>query len=141
MKKVLKGALKAVLILVVAFFVLDFFLGDPSYVPKDEREYTEVTVDQLYKELDDNPLTAKDTYTDAYVAVKGKMSVIDSDGESVAIFPIEYDSIEGIHCILSSDEQREAVKGHSTGDIVTVKGKITEVDGTWPYKVYVDGIE
>lgn len=141
MKKVLKGALKVVLILVVAFFVLDFFLGDPNYVPEDKREYTEVTVDQLYEELSDNALKAKDTYTDAYVAVKGRMRVIDSDGESVTIYPLEYDSLDGIHCNLSSDEQREAVKSHSKGDIVTVKGRITEVDGTWPYKIYVDSIE
>ena len=141
MKKFLKTVLLVVLGLVLAFFVIDFFLGDPDYVPKDEREYTEVTVDQLYEELDDNALKAKDTYTDAYVAVKGKMSVIDSDGESIAIYPIEWDSLDGIHCILSSDEQREAVKSHSKGDIVTVKGKITEVDDTWTYKIYVDSIE
>lgn len=137
----MKKVLKVVLILVVAFFVVDFFLSDPSYVPEDERKYTEVTVDQLYEELNDNVLKTKDTYTDAYVAVKGRLRVIDSDGKSVTIYPLEYDSLDGIHCALSSDEQREAVKAHSKGDIVTVKGKITEVDGSWPYKIYVDSIE
>lgn len=141
MKKLLKAALLVILGLVLAFFVLDFFLHDPTYVPEDEREYAEVTVDQLYEELSENALKAKDTYTDAYVAVKGKMRVIDSDGESISIYPIEYESIDGIYCILSSDEQREAIKSHSKGDIVTVKGKITEVDDIFPYKISVDSIE
>ena len=123
------------------FLVLDFFFSDPNYVPESEREYTEVTVDQLYEELSDNALKAKDTYTDAYVAVKGKMRVIDSDGTSVAIYPIESESLEGIECVLTSDEQREAVKSHSKGDIVTVKGRITEVDDIFPYKMSVDSIE
>ena len=105
------------------------------------RDYIETTVDQLYEELDDNPLKAKDTYTDTYVAVKGQMRVIDSDGESVSIYPLEYDSLDGIYCTLSSDEQREAVKAHRKGDAVTVKGIITEVDGIFPYKIYVDSIE
>ena len=133
--------LRAIAIVIAVFLVLDFFLHDPTYVPEDEREYAEVTVDQLYEELNDNALKAKDTYTGAYVAVKGKMRVIDSDGESISIYPIEYESIDGIYCILSSDEQREAVKSHSKGDIVTVKGKITKVGDMFPYKMSVDSIE
>ena len=137
----MKKVLKVVLILVVAFFVVDFFLSDPSYVPEDEREYIEVTVDQLYEELSDNALKAKDTYTDAYVEVTGRMRVIDSDGKSVTIYPLEYDTIDGIHCDLSSDDQREKVKEYSAGDTVSIKGKITEVDGTWPYEISVEEIE
>ncbi len=137
----MKKILSAILIIVVVFFIVDFLLSDPSYVPEDEREYTEVTVDQLYEELSDNALKAKDTYTDAYVSVRGKLRVIDSDGESVTIYPIEYDSLDGIQCILSNDEQREAVKEHTKGDVITVKGKITEVDDTFPYKINVDSIE
>ncbi len=133
--------LRAIAIVIAVFLVLDFLLGDSNSVPVEDREYAEVTVDQLYEELSDNALKAKDTYTDAYVAVKGKMRVIDSDGTSVAIYPIESESLEGIECVLTSDEQREAVKAHSKGDIVTVKGQITEVDGIFLYKMKVDSIE
>jgi len=141
MGRILKKIFIGFLVIIAAFFVIDFLLSDPNYVPVEEREYAEITVDQLYEELSDNPLKAKDTYTDAYVAVKGRMRVIDSDGEDVSIYPIEYDSLDGILCTLSSDEQREAVKAHSKGDIVTVKGKITEVDDIFPYKISVDSIE
>lgn len=140
-KPIYKRVWFVILIIALALWLVNAVLSDPSYVPEDEREYTAVTVDQLYEELNDNPLKAKDTYTDAYVAVEGQMRVIDSDGESVSIYPLGYDSLDGIHCILSSDEQREKVKEHTKGDIVTVKGKITEVDGTWTYKIYVDSIE
>lgn len=139
MKKVLKVILIIIAVLVAAFFLLDAWLGD--YTPKDEREYTEVTVDQLYEEFDDNPLNAKEKYTDAYVALTGYMRVIDSDGDSISLYPLEYETLDGVNCRLTSDDQREVVKGLSKGDNVTVKGQITEVDGIYRYKMDVDSIE
>lgn len=135
----MKKVLKVVLILVVAFFVVDFFLSDPSYVPKDEREYTEVTVDELYEELNDNALRAEDTYKDAYVAVTGKLNVIDS--EYIGLYPLEYESLDGVHCIFTDDDQREKVKDYSKGDTITVKGKITDVGDVFSYKLTIDSIE
>lgn len=129
------------LMIVLAFALINFLLSDPNYVPEGEREYITVTVDQLYEELSDNPLKAKDTYTDAYAAVEGLMRVIDPEGESITIYPLEYDSLDGIDCTLTNDEQREKVKGLSKGDTVTVKGRITEVGGIYPYKIRVDSIE
>jgi hypothetical protein len=116
------------------------FMSTPTEPPAD-REYTAVTVDQLYEELDKNPLRAKDTYTDMYVALTGWMRVIDSDGESVSLYPLEYETLDGIICKLTNDEQREKIKEYSEGDTVTVKGQITEVDGVFRYKVVVDSIE
>lgn len=129
---------------ILLVFLLSFawrgLMNIADTVPED-REYTEVTVDQLFEEFNDNPLKAKDTYTDAFVALKGCVRVIDSDGESITLYPIEYESIDGVNCTLKSDEQREVIKEHSKGDIITVKGKITEVDGIWAYTLDIDSIE
>lgn len=109
--------------------------------PPADREYTAVTVDQLYEELDDNPLKAKDTYTDAYVELTGCMRVIDSGGDSILLYPLEYETLDGINCKLTNDEQREKIKEHSKGDIITVKGKIIEVDDIFRYQMNIDSIE
>lgn len=135
----MKKILRAVLIIVVAFFVIDFFLSDPSHVPEDKREYTQVTVDALYEELNDNELRAQDKYEDTYAAVTGKLSVIDS--EYIGIYTTEYESLSGVHCIFTSDEQRDAVKEYSKGDTITVKGKLSDVGGTFGYKLIIDSIE
>lgn len=118
-----------------------WLMSDTESAPPEDREYIEVTVDQLFEEFNDNPLRAKDTYTDAYVAVKGWMRVIDSDGDSITLYPIEYETIDGVYCKLTSDKQRKKIKEYSKGDIITVRGKITEVDGTWPYKLDIDSID
>lgn len=141
MGRILKKIFIGFLVIIAAFFVIDFFLGDPSYVPEDEREYIAVTVDQLYEELDENPLRAKDTYTGAYVELTGWMRVIDSDGDSISLYPLEYETLDGINCKLMNDEQREKVKEFSKGDTVTVKGKITEVDDVFRYELNIDSIE
>ena len=129
--------------IILALLIIGFWrlvMSTPTEPPAD-REYTAVTVDQLYEELDKNPLRAKDTYTDMYVELTGWMRVIDSDGESVSLYPLEYETLDGITCKLMNDEQREKIKEYSEGDTVTVKGQITEVDGVFPYKVIVDSIE
>lgn len=130
-----------ILLALLLVFAWRALMNTDSPAPPEDREYIEVTVDQLYDELSANALKAKDTYTDAYVAVTGKVRVIDSDGTSIAIYPIEYETLDGFHCKLMNDEQREKIKEYSVNDVITVKGKITEVDGTWPYKMEVDSIE
>lgn len=129
-----------ILLALLIIWAFRWFMALPTEPPAD-REYTAVTVDQLYEELDKNPLRAKDTYTDMYVELTGWMRVIDSDGESVSLYPLEYETLDGIICKLMNDEQREKIKEYSEGDTVTVKGQITEVDGVFPYKVVVDSIE
>lgn len=109
--------------------------------PPVDREYTAVTVDQLYDELDNNPLKAKDTYTDAYVELTGCVRVIASDGGSISLYPLEYETLDGINCKLMSDEQREKIKELSIGDTITVKGKITEVDDVFRYEMNIDSIK
>lgn len=140
-KPIVKKLLMGALIVAVVLVAVDYLLSDPNYVPKDEREYTEVTVDQLFEELDDNALNAKDKYTDAYVSITGKLHAIDSDGESIGLYPLEYESLDDVHCILTDDAQRDKIKGYSSGDTITVKGRITRVDSAFPYTLDIDSID
>lgn len=140
-KPIVKKLLMGALIVAVVLVAVDYLLSDPNYVPKDEREYTEVTVDQLFEELNDNALNAKDKYTDAYVSITGKLHAIDSDGESIGLYPLEYESLDGIYCRLTNDKQRDKIKGYSSGDTITVKGRITRVDSAFPYTLDIDSID
>lgn len=140
-KPIVKKLLMGALIVAVVLVAVDYLLSDPNYVPKDEREYTEVTVDQLFEELNDNALNAKDKYTDAYVSITGKLHAIDSDGESIGLYPLEYESLDDVHCILTDDAQRDKIKGYSSGDTITVKGRITRVDSAFPYTLDIDSID
>lgn len=126
-------------ILVISFF--RWFTSDlDEYAP--ERDYISVTADELYKELEDNALRAEDTYTNAYVAVQGRLAVIDSDGAYIGLEPLsdEY-FLDTIHCTLTSDTQREKLKEFSRGDTITVKGQITDVGEVLGYEMNVDSIE
>lgn len=128
-----------ILLVLLVSGVFRWLMSDTE--PPADREYTAVTVDQLYEELDNNPLKAKDTYTDAYIELTGCMRIIDSDGDSITLYPLDYETLDGINCKLMNNEQREKIKEHSKGDTVTVKGKITEVDDVFRYEMNVDSIE
>ena len=139
MGRILKKIFIGFLVIIAAFFVIDFFLGDPDYVPEEDREYIEVTVDDLYAELSDNELRAEDEYEGTYATVTGRLRVIDSD--YIGLYPLEYDSLDGVHCIFMNDEQRDKVKEFSKDDTVTVKGKLSDVGGTFGFKLTIDSIE
>ena len=104
------------------------------------REYIEITVDQIYEELDDNALKASDKYRESYLAVKGELGDVDSAGEYFDLYPLETDD-DYIFCSLSSDEQREKIKKHSKGDIIIVKGKLSGIEMTDRLGITVDDIE
>lgn len=105
------------------------------------REYIEMTVDQIYEELDDNALKASDKYRESYLAVKGELGDIDSAGEYFDLYPLEDPDADYILCNLNSDEQREKIKNHSRGDIIIVKGKLSGIEMTDRLGIYVDDIE
>ena len=130
-----------VLVIILIMWMANLVFGGPTDTPEEAREYTAVTVDQLYDELDDNALKAEDTYQDAYVAVKGLLGKIDSDGGYIGSDKLDDTSLENVHCRLVSDEQREAVKSHSRGDEIIVKGKMTDIGEIQGYTMTVDSIE
>lgn len=117
------------------------FIKTPSAPPAD-IEYVDVTADQLFEELSNNPVNASEKYKGAYVSVTGRMDVIDSDGEYIGVYPMGEDySLDSVHCTITSDEQLEKIKSMSKGDTVTVKGKITDIGEILGYYLSIDSIE
>lgn len=104
-------------------------------------EYTPVDIDTLEDALDNNAAAAKDTYNGKYFAITGKLSVIDSDLKYISIVSTtdEWDII-GVHCTIKNEKTREAVKTLSKDQIITVKGKITDVGEVLGYYLNIDEI-
>lgn len=97
-----------------------------SGTPSPDGTYKAVTVDKLFEDLEANAVLAEDKYKGEYVAVTGKLGIIDTD--YIGIFEIndEY-SLDSVYCYFTNDEQKNAIKTMNKGDIITVKGKITNI--------------
>lgn len=100
-------------------------------------EYVSISVDELENVLKNNAAAAKEKYNKQYLEIKGRLGVIDADLKYIGIYSLT-DSFDltGIHCTIKNDEQKEIVKTLSTGDTITVKGKITNVGEVLGY--YLD---
>lgn len=118
--------------------------GDTGAAQQAEQkiEYKAYDVDTLMDDLDGNAMKAAELYDDQYVKLTGELAVIDSGGSYISIHPL-YDefAIMGVQCYIKSDEQKEAIMNMSIGDIVVVKGKITDVGEIMGYSLNIDSIK
>lgn len=113
--------------------------GETTADPQTPIEYTVVSVDEMMSLLSENALNATDTYDDQYVEVTGNLSVIDSSGSYISLYP-ENDpyAFMGVQCYIKSDEQAEVVKTLKKDQSVTVRGKITGVGEVLGYTLDID---
>ena len=103
--------------------------------------YTKYQVSELMNDLKDNALKAEDKYNAQHVEITGELSVIDSSGKYISLFPEGEDfAIVGVQCYIKNDTQKEQVIEMSKGDIVTLKGKITGVGEVLGYSLDIDEI-
>jgi hypothetical protein len=104
-------------------------------------EYTVYTVSELVKDLEANALNAENKYNNKYVEITGKLSVIDSKGKYISLSPSdELISFVSVQCYIKNDEQKSKVATLSTGDTVTLKGKITSIGEVLGYSLDIDSI-
>lgn len=107
----------------------------------EEITYTAYTVSEMMSDLDSNPMNASNKYKDQYIEITGKLSVIDSDGKYISLVPDDDPyAILGVHCSIETEEQKEAVMGMTIGDIVTLRGKCTDVGEVLGYYLDIDSI-
>ncbi len=131
--------LKIIIILIIVIIIIAAIAGGgstESEVP-DNITYTAVDVDTLDAALENNAAAAKDTYNGQYLEITGRLGTIDSDLQYISLLSTtdEWD-LNGIHCTIQNDEQREMIKNLTVGDTIKVKGKITEVGDVLGY--YLD---
>lgn len=106
-----------------------------------EITYTQCTVDEMVKVLEENALKAEKEYQDKYVELTGKLSVIDSDGSYISLSCINDEwSFTTVQCYIKNDEQLNKVMEMSKGDTVTLKGKVTSIGEVLGYSLDIDSI-
>lgn len=132
--------LKIIIILIIVIIIIAAISGGGSSTENeipDNISYTAVDVDTLDAALESNAAAAKDTYNGQYLEITGRLGTIDSDLQYISLLSTtdEWD-LNGIHCTIQNDEQREIIKTLTVGDTIKVKGKITDVGEVLGY--YLD---
>lgn len=105
-------------------------------------EYTAYDVSELMNDLEGNALKAKEKYKDQYVELTGRLSNIDSDGKYIDIVPQDDEwTFTGVQCYVKKNEEaKAAIMDLSKDDVITVKGKITDVGEVLGYFLDIDEI-
>lgn len=103
--------------------------------------YESVSVNDMMEALEGNALKAKDTYDDKYLEISGKLSIIDSNGAYISVFPTNNDfAIVGVQCFVKNEQQKEDIMNLTVGDNVVIKGKITDVGEVLGYSMDIEEI-
>ena len=117
-------------------------IKEEPIVEKPTIHYQSVTVKQLFDELEANALRAEKTYQDAYVAVTGKLSTIDSDGSYITIIASNDEwGLEWIQCYITDDSQMDKIINFNKGDKITVYGQITSIGEILGYSLDITDIQ
>lgn len=107
-----------------------------------QREYIKVTVDELKKALDDNPMRAKETYKNAYIEVTGKLDNIDASEKYISLIGAnDWVSFVGAQCYTKNDYQKAQVREMNNGDMITLRGKCTYVGEIMGFQIDIDSID
>lgn len=104
-------------------------------------EYTAVSVNDMMSQLDDNALGASKQYKDQYLEITGKLGNIDASGDYIDLMADGDFEIIGVQCYIKNDEQESKVTSMKMGDMVTLKGKCTDVGEVLGYSFDIEEIE
>ena len=137
-KKGIGCLLKVVALLIIGVLLLYFILGiiSPSTeeIEQQDISYIEVTVDELTDEIEHYADEARDKYLDQYVSLTGRFDEINLIGALNEDFFYLSDindlsDVKNVTCYITADDQYQRLKVFSENEVITVKGKIAEVDG------------
>lgn len=114
------------LVLIIAMLVIGSFGGDDTNT--EGVEYVVADIKAMADELESNALKAEETYGDAYLEITGVLEGIDSDGSYITVtHHQDAYGLDSIQCFVKDDAQLDVISAMSVGDIVTVKGQISNV--------------
>lgn len=131
-----------ILIVVVIIGAVGAAGSGEDKVESEQIVYSQYDVSTLLTDLDENALKAAETYEGQYVSLTGEIGTIDSSGKYIDLFPTDDEwAIIGVQCYITNEEQKAAIMELSTGDTVTVEGKITSVGEVLGYSLDIDTIQ
>lgn len=114
--------------------------AEDEEVEPESIEYIQVSIDDMFSDLNSNAYNANVSYKDSYIEVSGKVSEIDPNGE---YFVLVSDTAEGnqiVKCVPTGDEVLAGLTEISIGGRAVVSGKVTEVDVENGYSLDVSSV-
>jgi len=102
--------------------------------------YVDVDLQTMLDDLNANALKAEKTYQNQLVAVTGKIANFDSDGAYITIEPVSADewNFETVMCNIQDDTQLDFLLKKSVGDVVTIKGEVTDIGEVLGFIICID---
>lgn len=109
--------------------------------PKSSTEYTSIRTIELIDALKDDVKVARNSYLNKNLAIIGKVRVIDSKFQYITIYPVNHNfEVLGIQCHIYDKDIKNQIKKMKKGQILTVKGTVTDVSKVAGYSIDVDEI-
>ncbi len=101
-------------------------------------QYEQVSLATMCTDLDKNALKAESTYNGKMIEIEAKIVGFDSSGDYISISPTKNMSIyTSITCRVKK-QHLDFLLEKETGDIITIKGKVTSVGEFLGYTIEAD---
>lgn len=136
-------AFAVAVVLLFLFVIFPLMAANSETVPSDidSIDFTVVAVDELYADLDENAMRAKETWNGVYIAVVGQLDSIDSDGDYLTIkTPGAGFTLDRLQCSIPST-LHNTVMNFSVDDNVIVYAQIDMVSDILGYHSELLSIE
>lgn len=108
----------------------------------ETKTYEKIELQTMIDDLKENALKAEKTYNNKYVQITGRITNFDSAGSYISIESVNAGdfNLDTVLCNIGNKEQLDLLLEKSTGDIVTIRGKVTSVGEILGYSVKIEEI-
>ena len=103
---------------------------------EEQITYEKVDLQQMIDDLESNALRAEQNYQNKYIEVTGQISNFDSDGQYISIDPVGDEfNFTIVMCYIKNEDQKAFLLNKSTGDQITIKGKVKSIGEVLGYSI------
>ena len=105
--------------------------------------YEKVDLQTMLDELNENALRAEQKYQGKNIEITGKIASFDSDGSYITIEATTADkwNFDTVMCYIKTQDQKSFLLEKSKGDVVTIKGKVTQIGEFLGYSLNITEIQ
>ena len=130
-------------VLVMALFAIGFAASDDSesesVAEETPKEFMQASVETMLSDLKQNEMRAQKKYGGKYMEVTGTLGSMDSEGEYFSLDDNSF-GIMDVHCKIPKNKREEITNKliqMEKGDLIVVKGKITDMGEIMGYHLTV----
>lgn len=131
-------------VMVMALFAIGFAASDDSESQKVAEEEVPasmeaVNVEQMLLDLNQNEMRAQKKYSGKWFEITGRLGSMDSEGEYFTLVGEAFTMVS-VHCKLPKDKREQLTEkliDMEKGDLITVKGKVTDMGEVMGYSVTI----